>query len=229
MPVHEIRNTKPVSRWLVNPDRQKEDCDKSERCILTNTVRPIGSLIRFAVGPGDWVVPDVHGTLPGQGMWLSADRNSVMTACFQKVFHRVSGRDVNIADDLVSLVELGLVRYSMDLIGIARRGGKALCGFERVRGWLKGGDVGCLITAADSASNSREKLLFMTDRVPVVNTLTAEEIGLAFGRDRAMYAVIGIGGLARKFVINVRKLEGFRGPGKEQLKWGRINNEVTDE
>jgi ribosomal protein L7Ae-like RNA K-turn-binding protein len=46
----------------------------------------------------------------------------------------------------------------LDLIGLARRSGAAVAGFEKVRAALAAGDVALLVAASDGADDGREKL-----------------------------------------------------------------------
>jgi len=54
--------------------RSKTEDKTERRCIATGDSQPKSGLIRFVVGPGDQIVPDIAGKLPGRGIWKSADR-----------------------------------------------------------------------------------------------------------------------------------------------------------
>ena len=162
-------------------------------------------------------------------MWLSADRNTVKTAQAQRQFSRAARRAVSVADDLVDQVESLLAHRCVELIGLARRGGQSICGFEKVRGWLEDGFVGCLVIAEESASGGRDKLVFKSADAPIIRALTADEIGRAFGRERSVFAALKTGGLARKFVVDAEKLDGFRGTRAAGQLSCRVENEVEDE
>ena len=190
---------------------------------------PVGDLVRFVVGPEDRIVPDICAVLPGRGMWLSADRNSFKTAQARQLFSRAARQAVRVENDLVDQVETLLARRCIELVGLARRGGQAICGFEKVRRWLQDGRVGGLVIAAESAASGRKKLASMQTDAPVIRTLMADEIGQAFGREHAVFAALSVGGLACKFVAEAMRLDGFRGsvdPGRELH---RVQNEVDDE
>src|SRR4051812_13786313 len=45
------------------------------RCVATRAVKPKSELLRFVVGPGDVLVPDVAGRLPGRGLWITPARD----------------------------------------------------------------------------------------------------------------------------------------------------------
>jgi predicted RNA-binding protein YlxR (DUF448 family) len=211
MPLHEVHDVGVLGRDADKPHSAEAQCGSTRRCIVSGSTLPASSLVRFVVGPGDCVVPDICATLPGRGMWLSADRNTVKTAQAQRHFGRAARRAVNVDDYLVDQVESLLAQRCIDLIGLARRGGQAICGFEKVRGWLEEGGVGCLVIAEESAASGCEKLVFMSADAPVIRALMADEIGRAFGREHSVFAALKTGGLARKFVVDAERLNGFRG------------------
>ncbi len=229
MPLREFHDAGFLGRDADKLHSAEARCGATRRCVVSGSTLPISSLMRFVVGPGDCVVPDICATLPGRGMWLSADRNTVKTAQAQRHFSRAARQVVSVADDLVDQVESLLAQRCIDLIGLARRGGQAICGFEKVRGWLEEGDVGCLVIAEESAASGREKLVFMNADAPVIRALTADEIGRAFGREHSVFAALKTGKLARKFVVDAERLNGFRGTNVVGQRSYRVEKEVEDE
>ena len=229
MSLRKVHDVGVLGRDADKPHSAEARCGSARRCIVSGSTLPVSSLVRFVVGPGDCVVPDICATLPGRGMWLSADRNTVKTAQAQRHFSRAARQAVSVADDLVDQVEALLAKRCIDLIGLARRGGQAICGFEKVRGWLEEGGAGCLVIAEESAASGREKLVFMGADAPVIRALTADEIGRAFGREHSVFAALKTGGLAHKFVVDAERLNGFRGTNAAGQWSCRVENEVEDE
>ena len=71
----------------------KDRSDGPERkCIATGEVRPKHGLIRFAVGPGGQIAPDLAEKLPGRGIWVSADRAALEKAAAKGLFARAAKR-----------------------------------------------------------------------------------------------------------------------------------------
>ena len=180
------------------------------RCIVTGEARAREELLRFVVDPSGQLIPDIAGRAPGRGIWLSADRDSVKTALSRKLFARAARQSLVIDPELESKIELLLVTRCVELIGLARRAGQAVAGFEKVRARLKHGDAGTLLAALDGAEDGREKLRRLAPGQTVLACLTSEELGRAFGRDHAVHAVLAPGALAAKFELEARKLNGFR-------------------
>ena len=190
--------------------------ESHRRCIASNVSKPMTELLRFVVGPGNSIVPDITGRLPGRGIWLSADRISIKTACDRRLFDRAARHAVIVDDRLDDRIESLLVRQCTDLLGLARRAGQAVAGFVKVRSWLQQGQAALLFSALDGAADGREKLQRMTRGVPVVTVLRAEELGVAFARDRSVHVAVASGGLATKLTQNTAKLSGFRQPPENE-------------
>ena len=93
--------------------------DGAERkCIATGEVLPKGRMIRFVVGPGEMIVPDIMGKLPGRGIWVSATREALEKAVAKKLFARAARQAVELPEDLVGQVEALLARHDTSPIVI---------------------------------------------------------------------------------------------------------------
>jgi uncharacterized protein len=182
------------------------------RCILSGAVRPKDEMVRFVVGPGDEIVADVDERLPGRGFWLSADRDMLMKASAKHVFAKAARRSVRVPDNFADQVEGALVRRCLSLVGLARRAGQAVIGYEKSREWLKSGRAGIVVAASDGSAASRAKLGALASGVPIA-VLRAEELGAAAGRDRAVHMVVSPGKLADSLKREAGRLAGFRRAG----------------
>ena len=184
--------------------------DPERRCIVTGEVQPKQGLIRFVVGPDGTVVPDIMEKLPGRGMWVTADK-AVLAKATKGQFSRSNKGPVTVPDGLVAEVERQLVRRVIDLIALARKAGLAVCGFEKVKGWLAGGEnVRVLIQADDGSARGKAKL-WTPEGARYFSCLTAQELGLAFGRQSVIHGALATGGLSDRVVEEAAKLKGLRG------------------
>lgn len=180
------------------------------RCIVTGEVRAREELLRFVVDPSDRLIPDITGRAPGRGIWLTPDSDHLKTALARKLFARAARQAVAIDSDLEQQIEMLLAQRCAETIGLARRAGQAVAGFEKVRAWLQQAKVSVLLEARDGAEDGREKLRRLAAGVSIVDCLTSEEMGRAFGRDHVVHAALAQGALAGKFELEARKLKGFR-------------------
>jgi predicted RNA-binding protein YlxR (DUF448 family) len=197
-----------------------EDADLPEaegperRCIATGAVRPKAELIRFVVGPDGEIVPDLADRLPGRGLWVSAEREALRRAQAKGLFAKAARQSVRAPDDLVDRVEALLHRSCIDLIGMARRAGQAVAGYEKVHAWLAEGRAAVLLAASDGAADGRAKLAALATAVrpvPLVEIFSADTLGMASARDRMVHAAIARGGLAERLVAEAARLNGIRG------------------
>ncbi|MCU4652346.1 RNA-binding protein [Roseibacterium sp. SDUM158016] len=190
--------------------RTKDRDDGAERrCIVTGETQPKGGLIRFVVGPGGEIAPDILEKLPGRGIWVSADRAAIEKAVAKNLFARAARAPVTVPADLADRVEAGLVRRLTDLIALKRKAGEAVAGFEKVKDWLAAGNVAVLLQATDGSERGKSKLWTPTG-ARYFSVLTARELGLAFGRQSVIHGALAAGGLAPRVVEGAAKLQGLR-------------------
>jgi predicted RNA-binding protein YlxR (DUF448 family) len=184
--------------------------DLQRRCIVTGEVRDRAALVRFVVGPDGAIVPDIEARLTGRGLWLTARRDIVDRAVAKRIFARAARRPVAASPDLADRIESLLARRCCDAIGLARRAGAAVAGFERVGEAVRRGRVGLLLFALDGAEGGRGKLPAPGRNLPSARVLTAAELGGAFGRKRIVHAAVAVGPLARRLVLDLSRLSGLR-------------------
>lgn len=177
------------------------------RCLVTGEERAKAELVRFVISPDGAVVPDVDGRLPGRGLWTLAQRDIVAAAVTRRLFSRAAKRPVTTDPDLPDRVAALLLRRCVEGLGLARRAGQAVAGFEQVRSWLDRGRCGALVVAVDASLEGRRKL---GSDLPVAAALRADELGAAFGREALTYVGVARGEIAKRIVVDAARLAGFR-------------------
>ena len=191
------------------------------RCVVTRERDYRAHMIRFVVGPERLLVPDLTAKLPGRGIWLSARRDVLETARTKGAFARAAKGAVTVPADLASLVEAGLTRRVTELLGLARRAGQAVSGFQKARDWLQAGKVALVIQAVDGSQEERARFLSGVKDVPVATPLLAEALGAVFTRNYAVHAVVAHGRLAETLTIETTRLAGIAGqPGETRRLTG---------
>lgn len=180
------------------------------RCLAAGAARPRGGLIRFVVGPDATLYPDLAEKLPGRGLWVSADRAALQSAVARKLFAKAARASVKVPDDLVEQIEAGLRRRLAEQIGLARRAGKAVAGYEKVSEWLKRGEAGLILRASDGSSTTLGDLK-LSD-VGVLMPLTADEMGAPFARSAAVNVAIAKGAMAERIGREALRVIGLRAP-----------------
>jgi len=183
----------------------------TRRCIVTRRTGAKAEMVRFVVDPAGIIVPDVEETLPGRGLWLLARRDIVADACRRSSFAKAARAAVTAPQALADDVERLLVRRALGLIGLARRAGEVVAGFESVREWLRHHRAGVLLTARDAAAGGADKLRALAPGVARLGVFDSAELGRALGRESAMHAAVAPGRLAEALLREGARLAGFRG------------------
>ena len=190
--------------------RDKDRADGPERrCIATGESQPASGLIRFVVGPEGQLAPDIAGKLPGRGIWVSSTRSALEKAAAKGLFARAARAPVKVPDALPELVEQMLARRVVELISLARKSGGAVAGYEKVKDWLGKEEADVLIQAEDGSARGKTKLS-TPGWGSYIGWLTADELGLAFGREKGIHAALGAGGLTQRVVEEAQRLKGLR-------------------
>ena len=74
-------------------------------------------------------------------MWLSAGRDVVNKAVEKRLFGKAAKQSVTVLDGLADRIEVLLTRRFYDGLGLARRAGHIVVGFDQVHAALAG--IGC--------------------------------------------------------------------------------------
>ena len=191
--------------------REKDRDEPERKCIATGESQPKAGLIRFCLGPDGQIVPDVLGKLPGRGIYVSADREALAKAAKKNLFSRALRQPVKLPEGLADLVERLQAARVVELLSMARKAGDAVTGYEKVKDWLAKGTAATLIQASDGSERGKTKLHAPDGANGFIGCLSAGEIGLAFGRERAIHAALAAGGLRSRVVEEAAKLAGLRG------------------
>lgn len=167
-------------------------------------------LLRCVVGPDGAIVPDVEARLPGRGLWLLPRRDIVERAVAKRVFARAARRPVVVPPDLADRIEALLARRCRDTLGLARRAGLAVAGFERANEAVRRGGAALLLFARDGAEGGRRRMA--ATRATTASLLDASELGVAFGREAVGFVAVAPGALCARLRIDLDRLAGFRAP-----------------
>jgi len=187
-------------------------------CLAARRAGPRDRLIRFVITDDGALVPDVAEKLPGRGLWLEARREIVTRAAAKGLFARAARRAVTAPDDLADRVEALLARRSLEWLGLARRAGLLVLGFDKIRAAFERSRPAVLVEAADGGADGRARLLAwaravggdMSEASPVLGCFTSAELGLALGQVNVVHGALRSGGATERLIREMRRLAGFR-------------------
>jgi predicted RNA-binding protein YlxR (DUF448 family)/ribosomal protein L30E len=194
---------------------EEDEAMRERRCIVTGEIMPDNRLIRFVLAPDGEVVPDVAAKLPGRGLWVWATRAAVGEAVEKKLFARAAKAPANASIGLADRTEKALLTRMLGDLGLARRSGALVLGFDNVLRALESPKPPkLLIDAADGAADGKRKLYNAAHargmKPELVTCLTSAELGLALGRENVIHAAVQPGGLAERLMFDAERLQGFR-------------------
>jgi hypothetical protein len=217
---------------------------RERRDIVSGEILPDIRLLRFVADPDGQIVPDVAAKLPGRGLWVEASKDAVNKAVQKKLFARAAKLPASEGEqkvkitadsDLAARAEKALVTRMLGDLGIARRSGALVLGFDNVLRALEGRKAPkVLIEAFDGARDGKRKLYAAAHRLEldcaVIESLTSAELGLALGRENVIHAAVQPGGFAERLIFDAERLSGFRSrpsprPGTESPRASARENE----
>jgi predicted RNA-binding protein YlxR (DUF448 family) len=187
-------------------------------CMLTRRLMPVDDMIRFVVGPGNHVVPDVKRKLPGRGLWITGTRAAIVEAHKRNAFARGFKQDVRVSADLAGTVDQMLERAALDALAIGGKAGRVVAGFSKVEAAIDCDDLAALIHAADAARDGTSKLNAALQRktrgnprqIAVVDVFSGRQLDLALNRTNVVHAALLAGSGSETFLVRVARLTRFR-------------------
>lgn len=131
----------------------------------------------------------------------------------KRAFARAARRPVVAPPELADRCEALLARRCRDALGLARRAGLAVAGYERVGEAVRRGNAALLLFASDGAEAGRRRMASGAAGVASADVLDAGELSGVFGRERVAFVAVGPGPLCSRLQTELRRLAGFRAAG----------------
>jgi predicted RNA-binding protein YlxR (DUF448 family) len=204
----------------------EKDTMRERRCIVTGEVMSDAALIRFCVDPDGNVIPDIAAVLPGRGIWVGAERNRIDTAVAKGLFSKAAKTKVTASSDLAARTERLLAGRMLQDLGLARRSGTLVVGFDNVsREFETKMPPVVLVEASDGAEDGRRKISAVARarglQLPVMDCFSSQELSLALGRENVIHAALKPGRLAERLIADAGRLQGLRPSSHQAPRSGR--------
>jgi uncharacterized protein len=211
-------------------------------------------MIRFVVGPDRQIVPDLAARLPGRGIWLSASSDVLEFGGAQedrpedkrqeggrqlkqgdrnhrhlvREFARAARGPVIVPSDLSLLIQTALARRIGECLGLARRAGQAVAGYEKAREALRTGRYKLVLQASDGSEAERSRFLSgFGPGLIIIDPLPGEALGRVFGRDYVVHVAVAPGKLAESLVVEAGRLAGLKNGSARALGSARATERET--
>jgi uncharacterized protein len=188
----------------------EEEALAERTCIVTREQKPEDQLIRFVLSPDGVVVPDLQRKLPGRGCWVSRNKATLTEAVKRGAFARALGEGTKVDEGLPDLVAALMRKELVSALSFCRKAGLAVSGFMKVEEALAKGHVLVLLHASNAAPDGTAKL--NRKRGPnasILDLFSADELGLAFGRENVVHAALNAGGQSQKLLALARALSQY--------------------
>ena len=101
-------------------------------------------MIRFVVGPGAVVVPDIRRKLPGRGVWVTARAGHVAEAVKRQAFSRGFKTKVVASESLADEIEALLTKDCLQALSLASKAGQVVSGFFKTEAAIASGALPAL-------------------------------------------------------------------------------------
>lgn len=193
-------------------------------CAVTRAKLDPAELIRFVVNPEGAIVPDLSCKLPGRGVWVRGDADTVGEAARSNAFARSLKRSVTVPEGLAGQVEALMRRRALEALSLANKAGLLVTGFAKVDTAVGRGDAAALLHAAEASADGSGKLDRKMKAVlghiaeetgeklelHIVNQFDSTELSLATGRLNVVHAALTRGGATEKFLREAGRLKRYR-------------------
>lgn len=180
------------------------------RCIVSGETEAKCALVRFVAAPDGTITPDVDVRLPGRGIWVGATRALIEEATKKRLFARAAKQEVRVPEGLADLVESLIAKRMAAQLGLAKRAGMAVSGFDKVEEFVASGTAGLVLIAAEASPNGREKMVRIAGDLPRIEVLGNKELSLALGRENVVHAAVARGTFVDRLTAEALRLAGFR-------------------
>lgn len=207
-----------MTAQLVATETEGEAGAGQRRCIASGATEAKLSLLRFVVAPDGALTPDVGERLPGRGIWVGATRALIEEAVKKRLFARAAKREVAVPERLADLAESLIARRMGEQLGLAKRAGLAVSGFDKVAEMVAADKAGLIVLAAEAAPNGREKMARLAVGLPRIEIMTNEELSLAMGRENVVHAAVARGTFVDRLTAEALRLAGFRQAGAKHAR-----------
>jgi predicted RNA-binding protein YlxR (DUF448 family) len=202
---------------LATLDPDDAEAGPERTCIITRTKGAPQDMIRFVLGPGEAVVPDIRRKLPGRGVWVTASAVLVAEAVRKHAFARGFKKKVAAPENLAAEVEALLTKDCLQALSIANKAGTVAAGFGKVEEAIAGGAIAGLVHASDGGADGVRKLgqslrrRFGDEDVrPRIVLFPSDQLDLALGRANVIHAALLSGAASDAFLARCRKLAMYR-------------------
>ena len=183
---------------LENVPKAKRKQDR--RCVASGqALASEEGAIRFVLSPESILTPDLAGKLPGRGAWVGANDGLVLQALQKDAFSRAFKQQAKLptgesAEQFVAKLADALAGHALNGLGLAKRAGGVISGFEKVKAALQKGKAVAYVHARDASDDGVAKLTRLNAALPVsaqvVNYFDGAALDKALGETNIVHLAV---------------------------------------
>ncbi len=135
---------------------------------------------------------------------------------------------MSVPTDLNALLQAALIRRVGELLGLARRAGQAVAGFEKGREYLRTTPSRLVLQASDGSPAERARFLSGAPAdLKVFDPLPGTDLGRIFGRDYVVHVAVAPGKLAESLAVEAGRLAGLKSRSERAMGSERTTGRET--
>ena len=183
---------------------------ETRKCIITGEVKPKSELLRFTVLKNGDFIPDFNKKFSGKGVYISNSK-SLMEKAFKTIrIGKLLHCNVNPYPDLADLVEKILAAKGLEALNLARKSGKLVLGFEKVKDCILKNKVAFVVEAFDAGNDGKEKINALckdnTEKFELYDSATLDR---AFNHDTTIYLAVLKSEISAMVYENLKRYENY--------------------
>lgn len=179
------------------------------QCIVTRNLQYKRNLIRFVLGPGNCIIPDIEQKLPGRGFWVYNSWDIINIGYIKNLFSRAAKKKVIVHSALADVIEVLLKQKCLNLCLRAYKLGKGYIDLNKMSSQsIDFNTKGIILKAYDYYDNNTKKI--HSQNINIYYLFNSAEISFIFGQKKALYGGILSDSLTEKIEFYLTKFYNFR-------------------
>jgi uncharacterized protein len=163
------------------------------------------------LAPNGSIIPDIAGTLPGEGVYVYGSYDTVKRAVEKKVFDVLGkGEAVITGTDLPEKAEILLKAYCLELLAMTKKCGLLVAGYEKVQALQASNQAALLLRAGDSAFSAREAGRPYNTASRIITLFDSDELSSIIGRPHVVHIALKPGKLTTKLIMAIKRLACYK-------------------
>ena len=181
--------------------------DEIAKCDITKRSYPRSQMIKFVISPSNVLTPDLFGKLDGEEFNVFASKKVL-----EKVTAMFSERLVVPVEqnNIATLIEKLLSKHIINLICLAKKAGRVVVGYDRIKTALSANKVELLLEAYNLSEKRTIKTPSSRSQHYRIKCMKKQELGKPFGKNSVSQIGFVKSGFTNPLIFDTSRLETLR-------------------